>query len=424
MRKTVIVFSTRYISPLVQEGLFSEGNFNNEPKPFSSVLLANYFWDDIINFTTHNSDTEKEKVKKENYFKTILNDQYFKKNKLMELLSLGQGRRDFIQLVSKLAFYSKKCDENTNAINDLIRQYSPTTIITKNNYDWVRELILDLTPELQTEWKWLLELFQHWDRYYGTVKTKILTKNGQWVSKRLNNEATLNQKPPQNLDNGNIEKPGPWLAYRFSYYQHNMSDECVAVYAVWPLNYPSEKNEDGKYQWIEALTDQFLRINPDVEDLYLVLHDEDIEQTIFKVLDEDKGEVKIDSTTTVTAKRHIALFQHVDRMGTFLKNPPIDIDSKGILDFVKQMLIHERQRILLCNAYDYFENNDIDQLSKSTDELFSLDSNNYNDIHTTVSELKNDSSKSDDVLVELKKKLITLLNQRLQDVLIENNPNN
>jgi len=374
MSKTVIVFSTRYISPLIQDGLFSEGKFKR--MVFSSQKLADFFWKDIINSKDYLQLTK-------NYLLDQFNDCLTKKQKDLE------------NTITKYL----------NFVKEQITKHNITVTDPTKNYTWIEELY----PEnIESPFDVIDSKYQNY------IKAKSIENyDSLWICENLELKKDAKQES-FNLDPAKPNIEGPWLLYRFSYYELTNNDNNISVYAVWPL---LKNANNKKTEWIEALTDQFL--TDDTEELYLILHDEDIEKSIFKVLDDNKVEIKDDIGNIIqTFNRHIALFQHVDEMGDFLLNPKSS-DLTGIKDFIEDMIINARKLKLLRNAYDYIINEDKKALLTSIEELKKLDKNGkFIDIVEKTARISScDHSDSINHLDELKLQLICQLNQHIIDLM-------
>ena len=125
----------------------------------------------------------------------------------------------------------------------------------------------------------------------------------------------------------------PWLRHRFSYYelqQEQSSD--ISVYAVWALGSIAKQE-----LWIEALTEQFKKLNSDIVDLYIVLHDKDFGKTSFSIVEPKHviPETKINRT--------VAVFAHVDEIGKHVLGKK-GITAQTIYDIIKEILEKKQKR--------------------------------------------------------------------------------
>lgn len=371
--KTVIVFSTRLISPF-PNGLFSDA----KPKTFTSEKLADYFWDRI--------------KKNDNLIETILADDYFENPPKDELLSfLHQNEAELKTDINKI-------DPNLK-LEDFF----------KPKFDWIQKLFSKAKPFALKE-----ELKSKFEPYRNRFKDLSLIKGTKSVDlcERLQNSSNqdpydLDPKKPRVADK-------PWLYYRCCYYGLDNNNSDISVYAVWSLKTSSPKQRDGKYQWVEALTDQFLNeLNPGAEKLFLILHDDDIKpHTPFEVIIDDKHG---------NTARHVALFQHesLDEIGSFLLETPKDSSPEVVKSYVEQEIMVARIRKWLCDAFDYIKNDDVNILKEASKYLINLDSEKFKDISEKVNEIAGCTTNTlKQHLDDLKMDLIQLLNQKLREYMI------
>ncbi len=378
MSKTVIVFSTRFISPLSNKGLFSKDNIK-DPMPFSSDLLAKYFWDEF------------EHTKKKDFLEEmVLTDKYFTRQSLEELTETKE-------LLTCLKKYKVQ-------INNFI-QTNPDIQCSTVDFEWVSKLLNKMRGDGSLGQEIIDSLTNNFKKF------KDCLKDGKslWICDHLRNDK---EQKPLNIDIGNTNKREPWLTHRFSYYElKSNNNNDVKIYAVWPLENKCHPT-NGQYQWVEALTDQFLNVlNPNAEKLFLILHDKDIADSIFKVI--------IDDTTSKTA-RHVALFQHIDAMGAFLEYPK-DNSIKAVESFVERMIISARKRNLICDAYDYITSTDSNKsinLQNTVTKLLNLDKNKFAEISDIANKiLAYTGADTNQYLDSLKLDLIHELNQQLKNVM-------
>jgi hypothetical protein len=235
-----------------------------------------------------------------------------------------------------------------------------------------------------------------------------------WICENLRDDT---EQEPLYIFNGDSKKREPWLTYRFSYYELNNNSNDVKVYAVWPLSEGlSPKDDDGNYPWVDALSDQFLSKklgNDDATDLYLILHDKDIERSIFKVIIDDIWKNKY--------TRHVALFQHIDAIGAFLEKAITDCTT-SIKTFVERTVISDRKRQLICDAYDYItreQPENINNLQSVITNLIKLDGDKFNQLSIISSNIQNfhGISAFSDNLNKEKLRLISELNIQLKNVM-------
>ncbi len=376
MSKTVIVFSTRFIDPLFDDRLFSKGHYDREV--FSSKKLADFFWDDI----------KKDTVFLESLLTT---DNYF----------VNEKKQDLIQFLSK----------NQDSFKNLIKENNIQTSFSTEDFTWTGDIFAE-----DIDLPLIEELSEKIEAYYNSIeKTQIENEDSLTLCGRLKKD-TNNVQTPYNLDKeANTQlSPGPWLHYRFSYYKlKNKNSDDVAVYAVWPL-YNISPLVNGNSPWVEALVDQFLNVlNPGAEELFLILHDNDIEDhTPFKVIIDDK---------LGRTSRHVALFQHdsIDEIGSFLLKAPNNSCPEDVRDYVEEIFIEARIRNWLFEAYDYITNDDIYKLWKAAANLIKLNEKEFKDIYEIADKIEGGTpTATKQHLDELKLNLISILNQKLGEYMI------
>lgn len=385
MSKTVIVFSTRLISPFTQNGLFSETHIKR--KSFSSSLLADFFWNDIR--------------EDDSFLKSILDNMFDSKNNYTDsIYSLNEA--------IELSKYIKRKQEYFKAQVD---HFSP------NDFSWVRGFLASNAGKQETI---IRELMKKHAKLEAALKRKM--QKSTWISEHLKDDLNADQRQ-HNIGNDENKKPGPWLSRRFSYYElkKNPKDD-ISVYAIWPLAPKLTKDNDNE-QWVKALSDQFLSIEPDAKEFYLILHDEDIERSIFTLWQEEKElTVTLENQTTIQVSRYIALFQHVDAMGAFLGDPR-DSSPNGVKLFVEEMVNASRFRKLLGDTFDYIVNDNATQLLINANKLTEYDKTRFNEILDIAQKIeKSTSSSTQQSLDKLKLELIQLLNREFNKFMIETNP--
>lgn len=377
MSKTVIVFSTRYIDPLnkhYKDRLFSGDHFHR--KIFTSKLLADYFWNDI--------------KKDKNLLRRLLINDYFLNKQKQELV-------DFLN--------TKKIE-----LEEVIQCLDPTKSFSTTEFTWIGNIFATGTDfPLKKE----LRAKHHAYRISIQDTTLIEREDSLEICEKLKTDT---KQKSYNLDPAEPGVEGPWMTYRFSYYELNNNNNDVSVYAVWPLERESPYNK-GKYPWIEALMDQFLTIlNPDAKEIFLLLHDNDIkDHTPFKIIIDD---------TAGTVARHVALFQHdnLDEIGSFLSKTPNNISPEDVKSYIEGMVMEARIRNWLFEAYDYFTNDDTNKLWNASANLIKLDENKFKAIFEIADKIEGGTpTATKQHLDELKLSLISILNQKLRDYMIINN---
>ena len=258
MSKTVIVFSTYYLTPM-REYLFGRESVNG-PSPFDDASIKAFFWD------------------------RLRNDSYYVKNCL-------------VRCVNDPSVFSQS------------NQYSEDDIksfLTKNSLD-PTQFTIDPNDTLQLFKvlvdQGLLDLAESFLKTFppNPDKNISVSLNGLSVDALL--KQLTEKQPPFDIYQLNIKDTRePWLLYRFSYYALKGNNSDNAVYAVWALN---------QNTWISVLTNQFKKLNPDLESLYLILHDKDIGLSSFAIV-EPKHQI---SDGGKEFRRTVVVFSHVDEIG-------------------------------------------------------------------------------------------------------------
>lgn len=267
MSKTVILFTTYYITPdyLGENGLFCRESIEESFLNASSTLK--FFWERLQKDTNY--------INK--YLPACLNNP--------EEISYDPRLND-----SLIQSCLQKCGLNP-----------------KDEPDWVEKL---------NDYVWSDESPFSGDE--ATSISDILNKdieaslNGKSIEWLLEN---LNSSPDQEIFyiyTNSKDLKNAWLRARFSYYSLTITNKAeTSIYAMWPLSQASNQDE-----WIGVLTDQILETDPDVESIFLILHNKDIGDYSFKVIESEK-ELSLKGRNR---KRTVAVFAHSgDDIGRLLK---------------------------------------------------------------------------------------------------------
>lgn len=122
------------------------------------------------------------------------------------------------------------------------------------------------------------------------------------------------------------------IGWRFKLYKLKLPEGCCfSVYAVWALN---ESVKHDEFKWYEALCKEIKnQEGKGVEEIYLFLHDKDIESSTFKVRHYNKTNKDTTDNCDFSfledgAKLNVALFQHNDKIGGILKSTPTNDEEK------------------------------------------------------------------------------------------------
>lgn len=337
MSKLVIVFSTYYNAPF-GEGDYLFSDERTEIVPFTSQDLCDYFWSKNKDLLSGYIASDPEQYLSEKSL-TDINDEIVKiiKDCQTELSKYLEGNKDL------LTNYLK---ENESIIKDY--NGGDSLEFTTDGFDWINTLLMLIEGNIlkYDNMGVIKEMQSRLDSipdFNNAFIEFLKSKDGFWLSQNLSNSGDQNPLD-MSIAQGMCFNKGPWLYRRFSYYKYDVKDDSndVSVYAVWPLGNVS-LDDNGKKVWIEALTEQFLSLgeNADVQTLYLILHDKDIEkETPFTIYSID--EVNKPSNSSEKVYRCVALFQHVDRIGKFLMNKKLEKDGKNkSLEDIKQFISKE-----------------------------------------------------------------------------------
>lgn len=261
MSKTVIVFSTYFITPN-REFAFNKDSVLT-PSLFTCERIKNFFWDRL----------------KSNSF--YLNN-YLKK-----------GLNDWSRFDTETKAYSKEqieCFLKERGVDISSFEIDPMN---------TKALIIALMKGgVSAE---IVQAFKEQFPQIQEINTSV-SLEGVTLEELLQNLKST--QPPFDICNINKDdEREPWLRHRFSYYELRKEESDIAIYAVWALGSPAKKED-----WIEALSEQFFQLNMDVENLYLILHDKDFGMKSFSV---------IEPRVLVGNKyyRTVAVFAHVDEVG-------------------------------------------------------------------------------------------------------------
>lgn len=390
MSKTVIVFSTYYNSPFGDDYLFS----GISPQRFTSQKLCDYLWDDFKAITgSGNSSVGWNDVY--GYFTDEVRDVVEQEvQKRMEKTQKELGC--FINSHNEFNSYK---DKDSNVIFSCIQKIR---IAAKKNNDEESKKLLE-----RDEYKKLIELLEKCRRDKKDYIIEVLKETDSLKLtnsiKGKNHQKTFSFGFPSGYGiDSDICKEIPWFYYRFSFYEIKASkeNEEFCVYAVWPLDPQGAK--DNTNGWMEALTDQFLTCNDnkDAENLYLVLHNKDIElNSTYKVLKIDK----IGNTT-----RFLALFQHNDWVGDLLK------EKKSLSNVKKDVEAHIYVRGVLFPLADMIKKGDVKSLKSKLNDVNIKNAIKNERIKEIVplleDDMSNNTANQDDMTIEL----INLLNKEIE----------
>ncbi len=295
MSKTVIVFSTYFITPN-REFAFNKDSVST-PSLFTSERIKSFFWDRLKTNSFYLNNYLKKGLINQSRFDTETKA-YTKEQIVCFLKERG---------VDTSAFEIDPM--NTKALNIALMKGGVSTEIVqafKAQFPQIQEINTSVSLDGVT----LEELFQN----------------------------LKDTQPPFDICNINKDdEREPWLRHRFSYYELQPNEDSnIAIYAVWALGSPA-KRED----WVAALTEQFLQLNADVENLYLILHDKDFGMKSFSV---------IESKVLVGNKyyRTVAVFAHVDEVGRRVVGKK-GISAQEIYQQIIKIVEEEQKRSFLLS---------------------------------------------------------------------------
>jgi len=319
MSKTVILFTTYFITPNKKSGLFGE-NAVDEQKLITGEKLQNFFWDRL----------KENKTYQENYLAN-----YIKNPASIRVNNNSTDEDGISNLLKKHGIDVKDPEAGKKLQRALIQENKP-------------DEALGVTEELEKFYKQCSEV-------------SLEDKDFNWLVEEINpNKA---QEPFDIY----IERPpeAPWLYNRLCYYKlKDVDRDDTSVYAIWALNSPAEQNE-----WIEALTDQVINLDKDVEEIILVLHNKDIGNSGFKVVESSKS-LEYKNVSNNKILRSVVVFAHVDEVGRMLDDNS-RATAKEMYDFLASQIDVDMKFSLvhtLANGEDLLEK-ELNELEITEPEL-------------------------------------------------------
>jgi len=296
MSKNIILFSTYFNTPIREDYLF---NSNSIESQVPRKVMAGYFWNLL------------KKDGSERIWSQVYS--YLKEDARKELDI--EVKHLYIEQKNASSSHLDCCIKKAQ---DTISKDFPLTDFSDSN--WLSDLIMgmdenederkesSLYEELINSYYEYYELEQKWSA--NSFRLEVLkSKDISWLTENISNveqQESYQIYFPKGI-NSEYEtcKGKPWFYNRLSFYKLKGSDDELSIYAIWPISTPSNIEKDGTYSWIETLTNEILSndINNQCENLYLVLHNKDIEQIPFKIFDTEllkRGDIR----------RTVILFQH------------------------------------------------------------------------------------------------------------------
>lgn len=206
--------------------------------------------------------------------------------------------------------------------------------------------------------------------------------NGLSVDSLL--EQLKSTQPP--FDLYSLEKTNrsePWLRHRFSYYvlkQEEGSD--IAVYAIWALATPANQEE-----WIGVLTEQFKKLNPDLESLYLILHDKDFGLSSFTIV-EPKHQI---SDGGKEFRRTVAVFSHVDEIGKRILGKR-GLTTTEVFKSIQEIVENKQKRGYLFSLVRCLASGSDDTvIDEFLDKIKGIDEDYYSKVKSITDSVKKDN---------------------------------
>ena len=313
MSKTVIVFSTYYNYPVLQDKLF---NKNSCYPPKEGGHLKFFFFKRL-------------KEDKENPIWASLAD-YFNDDQKKQLNDeINSAAESYIeQLKSEIK-------NEISIVNQLLpedKRMSSDNIDDPSFNTW----IIQLKKSKDSKYQNLIDLY----RCYMNNNIEDFKKNYLRETVDLTKYEISNKGSQLDYDiycsSADIPEEHPWLYNRISYYKLKASNDEVSIYAVWPLSNssaPYAKDEDGTIDcdWIEALKKQFFSLDKDCKTIYFCLHAKDLfgSNTQKTVIYKSYGPNKVDNKNVV-----VILFQHPKPIGELLSQN--GKNAHDVLEFIQK----------------------------------------------------------------------------------------
>lgn len=294
MSKTVIVFTTYYITPVKEDCVFN--NKAVEKHVLTNEKIRKVFWDLLL------ADTD------------------YLQNELINVVSDSE----------EIATFADDKRLGNSEVQRLLLKYS---INPELDSDWSNTIQLKMLDDEEESSK-IETIGEILNVQYSKKPVVSLSgKDSAWLMKHLKDDVP--QKPFAIYNPGNY-KEGPWLKNRFSYYKLLDSTRPTAsggtdtkndttIWAIWALH----PNSVDEQTWLQALSEQVVELNDDVEDIFLILHNKDIGDSTFYVIESAKN-VKINNKELL---RTVAVFAHVDDIGRLLASE--DVTVADIYDYIR-----------------------------------------------------------------------------------------
>lgn len=303
MSKTVILFTTYFITPdyFGNKGLFCRESIKESFLSASSIL--NFFWERLQKDTNY--------INK--YLPACLNNS--------EEISFDPRLND-----SLIQSCLQKCGLNPKDEPDWAEKL--------NEYIWSEE-----SPFYGDEVTNISDILNR------GIEVSLSGKSAQWLLENLN--SSIDQGLFYIYTNSKDLK-NAWLRARFSFYSLKSVNKAeTSIYAMWPLSQASNQDE-----WIGALTDQILETDPDVETIFLILHNKDIGDSSFKVIESEK----VLLLNERERKRTVAVFAHSgDDIGRLLQRN--DATANDVYRIVTDKCLGRDSLLLIVNNLTHGEFN-------------------------------------------------------------------
>ena len=359
MSKTAILFTTYYISPI------KEGVFCKEAVGDSHVLTG----EKIIGLL----------------WKRLVEDKEYQKNHLLSCIKNPES-------ISKPPVDPRL--ENP-VINELLAKYN---INPSSDSDWTNSLLKMMLCDNFDRTR-VVEISSILSTHFST--DPIISLEGKDSTWLFNNLLPGKAQSPFSIYYSENFKPGPWLVDRFSYYELKQSNKTSpSVYAIWALN-----PVVNYVEWIEALTQQVLLLSPDAQEVFLILHNKDIGDSTFKVIESENSIIVNDKSI----KRTVAVFAHTDTIGRLLERT--DVTSQQIRNLLIDKCLGREK--LLSLAQDLTLGH-FDSAKKDINDLKEIRTLFYKTLSPkleTIISLDNDKTKRAVLLFDM----INSINQMIRD---------
>lgn len=298
MSKTVILFTTYYITPVKEDCVFNEKSVKTHI--LTGQRIREVFWN------------------------MLKDDSDYLQNHLVRSIS-NPEEITIVPVDSRL---------NNPEVTRLLEKYS---INPESNKDWPNAIQLKMLSDPE-EAQNVLSVGEILNVVMEKPRVSLQEKDPSWLIDNLSGDQL-----PFAIYNSSSFPHGPWLRNRFSYYELASCDRPdTSIYAIWAVQPSVDQTE-----WIDALTEQVIELNNDVDEVFLILHNKDIGDSTFHVI-ESANNI---SSGSKNIRRTVAVFAHVDEIGRLLAKE--DASATSIYKFLcdkclgREILLSIAQKITL-----------------------------------------------------------------------------